>query len=114
MAYAHTNSKGTTYYLRRTVTKLKNGREPSDGALATALHCFRWHVALESLRRQGLVTVDAISAAIFDPSRRLRVRLRDPATGRWRVDEIGTGESVSDTLTPYHTGPRAAANSRSP
>lgn len=27
MAYAHTNSKGTPYYLHRTVTKLKNGRE---------------------------------------------------------------------------------------
>lgn len=27
MAYAHTNSKGTTYYLHRKVTTLKNGRE---------------------------------------------------------------------------------------
>jgi len=27
MAYAHTNSNGTTYYLHRKVTTLKNGRE---------------------------------------------------------------------------------------
>ena len=27
MAYAHKNSKGTIYYLHRTVTRLKNGRE---------------------------------------------------------------------------------------
>jgi len=27
MAYAHINSKGTTYYLHRKVTTLKNGRE---------------------------------------------------------------------------------------
>ena len=27
MAYTHTNSKGTTYYLHSRVTQLKNGRE---------------------------------------------------------------------------------------
>lgn len=73
------------------------GQKPSDDELATALHCFRWHVALESLRRQGLMTVDAISGAIFDPAFRVRVRLQDRATGRWQVGELSTGESVFGT-----------------
>ena len=76
---------------------LAAGREPSDDELASVLHCFRWHVALESLRRQGLVTVDAISGAIFDPTCRVCLRLQDPATDGWQVGEVTTGESVAGT-----------------
>ncbi len=78
---------------------LNAGREPSDDELISVLHCFRWHVALESLRRQGLVTVDAISGAIFDPACRVRVRLQDPVTGGWQVGEVMTGESVAETAS---------------
>ena len=41
MAYAHTNAKGTTYYLHRKVTTLKNGREQPIfyfGKVADAAH----------------------------------------------------------------------------
>ena len=41
MAYAHTNNKGTTYYLHRKVTTLKNGREQpiiSFGKAADSAH----------------------------------------------------------------------------
>ncbi len=82
-----------------TAPALNAGREPSDDELVSVLHCFRWHVALESLRRQGLVTVDAISGAIFDPACRVRLRLRDPATGGWQVGEVTTGESVAGTAS---------------
>jgi hypothetical protein len=76
---------------------LAAGRAPSDDDLARVLHCFRWHVALESRRRQGLVTVDASSGAIFDPACRVRVPLQDPATGGWQVGDVTTGESVAGT-----------------
>jgi len=78
---------------------LAAGREPSDDDLRTVLRCFRWHVALESLRRQSLVTVEATSGAIFDPVCRVRLRLRDPATGGWQVGEVSTGESVAGTAS---------------
>ena len=41
MAYAHTNAKGTTYYLHRKVTTRKNGREQPIfyfGKVADAAH----------------------------------------------------------------------------
>lgn len=81
------------------LTAAGEDREPSADELATALRCFRWHVALESLRRQGLVTVDAISGAIFDPACRVRLRLQDPVTGGWQVGEVTTGESVDGTAS---------------
>lgn len=83
----------------QTDAALAAGQEPIDDELRTALHCFRWHVALESLRRQGLVTVDAISGASFDPACRVRVRLKDPVTGGWQVGEVTTGESVAGTAS---------------
>jgi hypothetical protein len=76
---------------------LAAGRAPSNDDLARVLHCFRWHVALESRRRQGLVTVDASSGAIFDPARRVRVPLQDPATGGRQVGDVTAGESVAGT-----------------
>ncbi len=81
------------------LTAAGEDREPSADELATALRCFRWHVALESLRRQGLVTVDAISGAIFDPACRVRLRLQEPVTGGWQVGEVTTGESVDSTAS---------------
>jgi len=65
-----------SHALRRSIPHVRN---PS---LARALHCFRWHVALESLRQRGLVTVDAISGAIFKHAYRMQVRLQGLATGR--------------------------------
>ena len=41
VAYAHTNTKGTTYYLHRKVTRLQNGREQPIfyfGKVADAAH----------------------------------------------------------------------------